>query len=86
MTTNRRSRTIYGQSREDVSDGFSVRVQELAGGVTYVGKAEIGSSESDPVWRILRLTESGQNTDVQYADGDDNFDNVWADRASLSYS
>jgi len=84
--SNRRSKTLYGVSREDVVDGFSVKVEELAGGITYVGKAEVGSLSSNPVWKIMKITESSGTTDVEYADGNDYFDNIWDNRASLNYS
>lgn len=52
-------------------------------GSTYIGKAAPGSSESDPVWQIQKVV--GDTSGI-YADGDAEFNNVWADRASLSYS
>ncbi len=52
----------------------------------YVGDAAEGSSESSAVWRIYRLTNSGTaSISKQWADGNSNFDNIWANRASLSY-
>lgn len=51
----------------------------------YMGKAPIGSSDSGSVWQIKKVdTTSG--ADVTWADGNNNFDNVWDNRASLSYS
>lgn len=53
----------------------------------YVGDAPVGSAESDPIWRIYRLTNVGTaSITKEWADGDSNFDNVWTNRASLSYS
>ncbi len=53
----------------------------------YVGEAPVGSSESSAVWRIYRLTNSGTaSIKKEWADGNSNFDNVWTNRASLSYS
>ena len=55
----------------------------------YVGEASFNSATSEPVWRIIKLTYSGTDNKVltlTYADGDDEFNNVWDDRASLSYS
>jgi hypothetical protein len=53
----------------------------------YVGDAPEGSSESAAVWRIYRITNSGTaSLAKEWADGNSNFDNVWANRASLSYS
>lgn len=53
----------------------------------YVGEAPVGSAETALVWRIYRLTNSGTaSIKKEWADGNSNFDNVWADRASLSYT
>jgi predicted extracellular nuclease len=51
----------------------------------YIGKAAVGSSESAAVWQIQRIPTSGIVTAV-YADGNGNFDNVWTNRGSLTYS
>lgn len=65
---------------------LSKRVDEASATVTYVGAAAAGASESDAVWQISRLTTSGSVLTVQWADGNTNFDNNWANRASLTYS
>ena len=55
--------------------------------ITYRGDAIPGSLPSALVWRIQRLTlQSDGDTTIEFADGNDNFDNRWDDRASLSYS
>lgn len=64
----------------------SVRIDEASSTVTYVGKAAVGSLNADAVWQIQRLTVSGSVTTIEYADGDSNFNNIWNNRASLSYS
>lgn len=52
----------------------------------YYGSANPGTATSAAYWKILRKTVSGSIDTYEYADGDSNFDNVWDDRASLSYS
>lgn len=53
----------------------------------YVGKADPGTAQGVIGWQIKKITYSGSNaTDVQWAEGDANFDKVWDDRASYSYS
>lgn len=37
-------------------------------------------------WKILRTTISGDQYTKEWADGNENFDNVWDNRASLDYS
>lgn len=69
-----------------VTDGnFTVRVAE-GSGITYIGKAQIGSATSSAEWQIQRITESGSSTSIDWANGADEFDQVWDNRASLSYS
>lgn len=55
-------------------------------GTSYVGQAAFGSATSAAVWRISRMTDSGSLTTIEYADGDVSFDNIWDNRAALSYS
>ena len=53
----------------------------------YVGEAPPGSATSSAVWRIKKVTWSDSKaTAVEWADGNTKFDNVWDDRASLTYS
>lgn len=54
--------------------------------VTYAGYALAGADVAEPVWRIMRITETATTTVIEYADGNENMDNVWNDRAALSYS
>ena len=56
----------------------------------YQGKCSNGSGDgSAPIWCIKKVTittvENVQTIVEQFADGDLRFDNVWADRASLTY-
>ena len=55
--------------------------------LAYDGYAAIGSAEGSAVWRIKKTTYAVDgDRSVTWADGNDNFDNVWTNRASLSYS
>lgn len=62
------------------------RVDEASATVTYVGQAQDGSDIADPVWQIQRITSSGGATEIEWADGNNDFDNVWDDRSSLTYN
>lgn len=65
----------------------AVRVDVASGTVTYVGKAAPGLGTSASEWQILRLTSDiSGNLTVEWADGNAEFDNVWDNRASLSYA
>jgi len=58
-----------------------------SGNLLYLGNAAAGSSKGAASWKIKKFTYSGGSlTDVQYADGNANYDNIWDDRAGLSYS
>ena len=53
--------------------------------ITYVWDATIWSATSSAVWRIKRLDET-TGLSLWWADWNDNFDNIWDNRTSLSYS
>jgi len=67
---------------------FSMKsiVDEASSTVTYVGEASTGTAVGAASWRIKRLTQAASVLTIEWADGNGNFDNVWSDRASLSYS
>lgn len=54
--------------------------------VTYIGNSRIAGDTASAIWQIKKVTVSGTITTIAYADGNDNYDNVWDDRASLTYS
>ncbi len=65
---------------------FAVIIDE-SGDLTYVGHADPGTATSAALWRIRRLDASSDpDLTIMWADGDDSFDNVWDNRATLSYS
>lgn len=65
---------------------YSKRTDFVSDSLIYRGEATPGSEESAPAWRIRRLTISADD-DVteEWADGNANFDNAWADRLTLNY-
>lgn len=62
---------------------YSVRIDEGAT-YTYIGYADPGVGVASALWKIKRLTNA--DSTILWADGNSSFDNVWNDRASLSYS
>jgi len=57
------------------------------GDIQYVGVAPSGALDSEPSWRIMRITSSGNDVvSIEWADGDKNSDNIWDDRATKTYS
>ena len=69
------------------TDGLKKRFVYTGSNVVYLGKAKPGKSESDAFWQIMKFTYSGDNvTQIDFADGNDNFDNIWDNRTGYSYS
>lgn len=64
----------------------ATRIDEVSSSVTYIGTAVVGTTAAAASWQIQRLTVSGTETIIEYADGNATFDNVWSNRTSLSYS
>ena len=65
---------------------YSKRTDFTSTSVFYRGEAAPGSSEAAPVWRIARVTISGDgDVSEKWADGTAAFDKVWDDRAAFSY-
>lgn len=65
---------------------FAVRTDEVSSSLTYVGWAVPGTLDAAATWRIMRMSVTGTVTAIEWADGDEDFNNVWSDRASLTYS
>ena len=60
-------------------------IVEVSGGTTYVGKAPPGSITSEARWQVSRIVVAGGTTTVTWADGNLTYDNIWDNRASLTY-
>lgn len=65
---------------------YTQRIDEASATVTYIGKADPGSAEGAAVWQIKKIEVIGAETEITWADGDVSFNNVWDDRASLTFS
>lgn len=66
---------------------FALRIVKDSGNsnITYIGKAQIGTGTDEDGWQIQKLNESSGKV-FTWADGDDDFNNVWDSRETLSYS
>lgn len=62
----------------------SVRIDDT-GTYQYFGYAPMASADASAVWKISRLTSANPQS-LLWADGDAAYDNIWSNRASLSYS
>jgi len=58
--------------------------------VFYVGKAVLGTATSVSEWQMKRITiteiANKTSVDIEWADGDDYFDNIYDNREALSFS
>lgn len=70
----------------DTSGAGVTKVDEVDSSTTYVGWAASGTASSSASWKIQKISVSGTVTTIEWADGNQLFDNVWDNRASLSYS
>ena len=65
---------------------LTLRLDDVGSGTTYIGDALPNTATSASTWRIKKMVETGADLEILWADGDANFDNVWDDRAGLSYT
>ena len=73
--------------RETTPHLVSAMAYDSNGNVEYIGKTTPGTSKATAGWQIKKFSYTGSNvTDIQYSDGDIEFDNIWNNRESLSYS
>jgi len=61
-------------------------VDDVGGTTIYIGEAQPGTATSAASWRIKRVVFTGDDSETLFADGDTNFNNIWDNRAALSYS
>lgn len=64
----------------------TVYLDQVDANTLYVGEAPIGAIGSEARWRISRYLTTGTLTTVMWADGNQDFDNIWNNRTSLTYS
>ena len=72
-------------SLEQRSDSLgALKLDQATTTIAYVGEATFAASTSSALWRIRKL-DTTTGVDIKWADGDSNYDNVWDNRASLTY-
>jgi len=64
----------------------TVIVDEVDANTVYVGKAKPGSATSDPVWAITQTLTAGDITTTAFAGGTAEYDKIWDNRASFTYT
>jgi len=64
---------------------YANRVDLFSSTIIYVGNAAIGSSAGSAVWRIKKIETIGTEDITTWA-GTGLFDQVWSNRAALTYA
>ena len=78
---------------ETITGSHSIRLDyDGSGNLIYIGRCllpivNLASPDADAIWQIRKLTYDGSNnvTAIKYADGNDQYDNIWNNRTSLTY-
>ena len=74
-----------GVSEEEMV--YAKRTDFISDSLLYRGEAIVGSLNSSPLWRIRRITiDTDDDITEEWAGGDAQFNNIWDNRLSLSYS
>lgn len=84
MSTQDLSMTTFSSQvkRTVAVSAYKARIAD-DGTYTYTGLAKPGSATSSSVWQIKRVANASGNID--WADSDLNFNNIWDNRTSLTY-
>lgn len=65
---------------------YPLKIDEVTPTLNYIGYAQnLGANPSLPLWKIKKIEQIGTVWEIRYADGDELYDNVWDNRASLNY-
>ena len=74
-------------TEEDIGAVQYIKEVDWVGDTTvYIGEADPGTTTSQALWRIKRTVFTGDDSETLFAGGNENFDNVWDNRAGFSYS
>ena len=64
---------------------YDIEIDTSVAGVTYVGEAVPGTSATQSLWRIKKITETASGSSVDWADGTAQFIHRWDQHLSLPY-
>jgi hypothetical protein len=64
----------------------ATKIDVSASPIIYIGSAPAGVSGGSAGWKVQRITTSSGGAVIEWADGNILYDNVWDNRASLTYS
>ncbi|MFZ4411518.1 MAG: hypothetical protein ACOYOV_00445 [Bacteroidales bacterium] len=61
----------------------SLQVEEVSASLIYLGEGTFGALTSEAKWKIKKIVISGSTVSIKNAS--DAFDQIWNNRASLTY-
>lgn len=64
---------------------YKTIIDEASATVTYIGYAATKATTSQPQWQIVKIEISGTITTMKFANGSYSFNQIWDNRASLTY-
>lgn len=64
---------------------LTVRLDQISADLFYVGKALIGSIDSNSTWQIVKYTKTGNILKSEYANGSELFNQIWNNRLTINY-
>lgn len=78
--------TVIENIRVDLEMQYN-RFIDVVGSYTYIGEADPGTATAASAWRIKRIYDvDGDDYEIVWAEGTADFDKVWDDRLTYSYS
>ena len=80
--------TPTGGTATDETMPFAKRIDFITDNELYKAEAPVGSLETDPVWRIRKITISPVDSDIVevWAEGNANYDKIWSAHLTYNYS
>jgi hypothetical protein len=66
-------------------EDLSLQIDTAPNPIIYIGEAPAGVPTSAALWRIQRLDVTA-GIIILWADGNPNYDNIWDNRAALTYT
>jgi hypothetical protein len=75
----------YGNDKTIFKNDSPTRIDDTDESNIYLGWAQYGTSENEPLWKIKKIENNSGVWAQKYADGNEFYDNVWANRINLNY-
>jgi hypothetical protein len=78
----------YDADGSPISASYTIRMEfDGLSNIIYLGKAQVGTLDSEPLWQIRKFGYIGTNlSSILFAGGSQSFTNIWDNRASLVYN